>query len=646
MCGITGFNWNDKQLLKRMCDSIAHRGPNQHSYYFDKQISLGHRRLSIIDLSEKGKQPMCNEDGTIWITFNGEIYNYAELKPELEQKGHKFFSATDTETIIHLYEEYGENCVEKLHGDFAFAIYDSNKKKIFLARDRIGVKPLYYYFNFAKKEFLFASEIKALLEYEEIKREVKLESLRQYLTYRYIFGRHTIFENISRILPAECATFDIKTSTLQIRKYWDENPCDKNIIKKSEKYYLKKFTQLYQDSVQKRLMSDVPLGVYLSGGIDSSSIVSMMHEIKNQQQDIGEIKTFSIGFGYGKETDEFEYSRAVSQHFGTKHKEFTIDSNAICALPKIIWHCDEPLADPALIPAYFLSKEAKKHATVVLTGDGADETFAGYEQAKFMILANKIAKIPLAKKILPLGLNITPNFILNKIFKYSTGIGKEGLKRASQMLSNIDNKAKAYTSITGMFCDSEIKKICTSKITSTPSAVYEMQKEFFENNKNKLLNQILYMETKTLLPENMLMKTDKMTMAHAIEARVPLLDHRLTELAFQMPTHLKLNGWKEKYILKTAMKNKLPKQIVQRKKQRFYVPIDKWIKEDIMPVVDDLLSTKTIAAQGYLNPAEISKMMQKYNTAPLFYARQLWTLINFQIWHAIYIDKKNPKKIL
>ena len=598
MCGIAGFNWEDKKLLKKMCDSMQHRGPDQHSYYFDKQASLGHRRLSIIDLSAKGRQPMSNEDGTIWITFNGEIYNYLDLKPELLEKGHKFTSETDTEVIIHLYEEYGVHCVEKLFGDFAFAIYDSQKKQIFLARDRLGVKPLYYHYEMQKGRFLFASEIKAIIEDEKIKRDIDNNALRQYLTYRYIFGRHTIFSTIKRILPGECATFDLKTKTFKTRIYWDENASDRNIIKKSKGYYLQKFLELYKDSVERRMVSDVPLGVYLSGGIDSSSIVAMMHKLKQEKTEASEIKTFSIGFGFGKETDEFEYSKAVSEHFGTKHKEFIIRSDAIKSLPKIIWHCDEPLADPALIPAYFLSQEAKKHATVVLTGDGGDETFAGYEQAKFLTLANTINKIPLATKIAPLVLRIIPDNMMKKIFKYSDKMGKEGIKRATEMLTSINNKAKAYTAVTGLFNDKEILKIGGHKILLAKSPVEQMQKQYFEGRKNKFLNQLLYMEIKTLLPENMLMKTDKMTMAHAIEARVPLLDHRITELAFQMPTHLKLNSWKEKYILKESMKNNLPENIVSRKKQRFYVPIDKWINEDLMPIIDELLSKQTIS----LNP--------------------------------------------
>lgn len=645
MCGITGFNWEDKTLLKKMCNSIAHRGPDQKGLLIDKNASIGHRRLSIIDLSEKGKQPMSNEDETIWITFNGEIYNYLDLKPELEARGHKFKSETDTETIIHLYEEHGEQCVQQLWGDFAFAIYDSQKKKILLARDRIGVKPLFYHFEQPTGKFSFASEIKAIITDKQVKREINPNALRQYLTYRYVFGRETIFTNINRLLPGECATFDIKTKKLTIKKYWDANSENANIVNKTEQYYLKKFLELCENSVERRLMSDVPLGVYLSGGIDSSSIVAMMNMIKQKKENIGEINTFSIGFGR-KESDETEYARQVSDYFNTNHKEFIVGSNAIKTLPKIIWHCDEPLADPALIPTFFLSQEAKKHATVVLTGDGGDETFAGYEQAKFMLLANKINKIPFAKNLAICGIKIMPDFVMNKIFKYSSAMGREGIKRAEELLRASNNKVKAYTAITGLFNDKEIKKLATNKINNAEPAMNFLDKEFFANKKNNLLNRILYTELKTLLPENMLMKTDKMTMANAIEARVPLLDHRITELAFKMPTYLKLNGWKEKYILKKSMQDKLPKTITQRKKQRFYVPIDKWIKEDLKPVIEELLSNKTLETQGYFNKQHIQKILSKYNNAPLFYARQLWTLTTFQIWHSMYIDEIDVKKII
>lgn len=644
MCGITGITTNDKPLIKQMSKSIKHRGPNQNGVYIDKHVSLGHQRLSIIDLSKKGKQPMSNEDGTVWITFNGEIYNYLDLKPELENKGHNFASETDTEVIIHLYEEYGEHCVEKLWGDFAFAIYDTNKKKILLARDRIGVKPLYYHYDHHRKEFSFASEIKAILTNENVRRRINQTALRQYLTYRYIFGRHTIFNNINRLLPGEFLTFDLRTKEITHKQYWDVNPTNKTIINKPEQYYKKQFLSLYEDSVKRRLMSDVPLGVYLSGGIDSSSIVAMMHKIKTQTPAIGDIKTFSIGFD--ADQDELPYSRTVSDYFSTTHHEFIIDADAVKELPKIIWHCDEPLADPALIPNYFLSREAKQHVTVVLTGDGGDETFAGYEQAKFMLLADKLGKIPFATSLAKIGLRTAPTMLLKKIFRYSAGIGKRGRERAIELFSNTNNPAKAYTAITGLFNDKEFSQLTTPPFSLTQSSVPKIQQEYFIRQQTKLLNKILYFELKTLLPENMLMKSDKMTMANAIEARVPLLDHRITELSYQMPPHLKLNGWKEKYILKQSMREKLPTTITQRKKQRFYVPIDHWIHEDLQPLVETLLSSMTLKQQGYFDPAYVNKIMTKYKTAPLFYARQLWTLLTFQIWHAEYIDGIKPEKIL
>ena len=644
MCGITGITANDKKLIKQMSDSIKHRGPDQKGIYTDRNISLGHQRLSIIDLSKKGRQPMCNEDSTVWITFNGEIYNYLDLKPGLETKGHKFASETDTEVIIHAYEEYGEQCVEKLWGDFAFAIYDSNNKKLFLARDRIGVKPLYYHYDSHTKQFSFASEIKAILANNQVKRHINQNALRQYLTYRYIFGRHTIFNNINRLLPGECLTFNLKTKEMCARKYWDVNPTNKTIVNKSEAYYKKQFLTLYEDSVKKRLMSDVPLGVYLSGGIDSSSIVAIMHHIKKQNLTIGDIKTFSIGFDANK--DELPYSRIVSDYFNTHHHEFIIDADAVKELPNIIWHCDEPLADPALIPNYFLSQEAKQHVTVVLTGDGGDETFAGYEQAKFMLLADKINRIPAATTLTKIGLRTAPTMLLKKIFKYSEGIGKQGRERAIELFSKIENKSQAYTAITGLFDDKEFNKLTLPPFSLTQSPVPIIQQEYFTMPQTALLNKILYFELKTLLPENMLMKSDKMTMTHAIEARVPLLDHRITELSYQIPPYLKLNGWREKYILKQSMSEKLPNKITQRKKQRFYVPIDHWIQDDLQPIVDTLLSPATLIRQGYFDPNYVKKILAKYNTAPLFYARQLWTLLTFQIWNAEYIDGIKPEKIL
>lgn len=644
MCGISGFNFEDRALIKKMCDVITHRGPDQGGIYTDKGISLGHRRLSIIDLSEKGTQPMCNENKDIWIVFNGEIYNYKELRSDLENKAHKFRSETDTETIVHAYEEYGEDSVKKLNGDFAFAIYDSRKKKLLLARDRLGIKPLYYYLDGGR--IIFASEIKAILQHK-IKKEVNLESLSKFITLRYIPPSETIFKNIYKLKPGHLLSYDLKNKTHTISRYWAPDISNGNILPASESFFIKKIQNLFKDCVNRRLMSDVPLGAYLSGGIDSSSVVAMMSMISKEANSKEEVKTFSVGFGYGEEIDELQHAKHISEHFGTNHKEYTVKSDLVKLLPKIAWHSDEPLADPALIPVYLLAQNAKKEVTVVLTGDGGDEVFAGYEQCKFLMLMEKMKKISLIKKtVLPFAVKNSPKFLLNRFFKYASSLGDEGIKRAVNLLRS-DGKGSSYLDIVSIFNEEDKKAVLLDdayKKIKSPNLSRWLDAEYF-NNKNNYLNQILAMEMETVLPEDFLMKADKMNMAHAVEERVPFLDHRLVELSFTIPPKLKLNGFNEKYILKKAMADFIPKKIISRQKQRFYVPIDLWIREDLKYWADILLDRETIKRQGYFDYAYIEKIRRNYSKSRLYYARQLWSLLAFQLWHRIFIENEMHSEI-
>tara|TARA_Y100000034_G_scaffold104910_1_gene131802 strand:- start:79 stop:2004 length:1926 start_codon:yes stop_codon:yes gene_type:complete len=640
MCGITGFNFNDKGLVKRMLKTISHRGPDQDGIYEDKGITLGHKRLSIIDLSSKGKQPMSNEDGDIWITFNGEIYNYKELKSEL--KNHKFSSNTDTEVILHAYEEFGYDCLEKLNGMFAFGIWDSKKKVLFLARDRAGIKPLYYYLK--DDEFIFCSELKGILEHENVMREIDVNVLNKMSSLKYNIDEKTILKDIWRVLPSQYLIYDTKSRKIEKKDYW--SPFNE-ISNKSEGFFTEKLSELLEDSVEKRLMSDVPLGVYLSGGIDSSTMVALMTKINKRNEVNEEIKTFSVGFGYGEETDELEYAKITSDYFNTDHKEYMVKSDLVNLLPKIVWHMDEPISELALIPLYLLSQNAKKDVTVVLTGDGADEIFAGYEQYKYLTLAWKTRFLPklLKNKMAPFLLENSPLSIRNKFFKYSAALGKEGLKRSINVLKSVPDKGVSYVEFVSFFNDEERSKLFNEEIKkqiSEFSFSNDLNKKYFMNSYD-YLNQLLYLELKTLLPENYLMKTDKMTMAHGVEARVPFLDHRLIEFSYQVPPKLKLNNFTEKYVLKKAVRDIVPPKIATRKKQRFYVPVDIWIKKDLKYLVDSLLSKKNITKQNYFNYSHIKKIIDNYDSSRLVYGRQLWTLINFQIWHKIYIDKENPK---
>ena len=633
MCGIVGFSgFEDRKLLQEMTLLLSHRGPDQSGFYSDTVASLGHRRLSIIDLSEDGKQPMSNEDDNLWIVFNGEIYNYKELRERLEEKKHTFKSKTDTEVIVHAYEEYEEKCVELLNGDFAFAIYDVKKKSLFLARDRLGIKPLYY--AAIDGHFYFASEIKAILASPELKRNVNVQALNYYLTFFANPLEETMFTGIYKLLPGHMLRWEKGKAT--VHKYWDLEMKPQKMTLSAAQEELQK---LLRDAVEKRLMSDVPLGVYLSGGVDSGSVVSFMSNFSEK------IKTFSVGF---EEHSELSQAKITADYFNTDHKELILNTEAIRALPEIVWHQDEPMGDPTSIPTYVLSQEAKKKVTVVLTGEGADEQFAGYEPEKFVMLhQHYVRKLPVwMRKSMLLPLQKLPAQSLTPLFKYMGSLGEEGKRRLQEfVLAN--EPAEALMDIVSIFSDEEKLNATTGKLgkeVQQHPVTKDIHSTYFTPvQKKELLNQLLRFENKVPLAENLLMKVDKNTMAHGIEARVPYLDHRVVEFAARMPLEFKLNGLQDKYILRRMMKDLLPPKRAEQKKERFFVPIDHWLKQELGTLSEELLSQKRLKKQGYFNHSYIQKMLEGYDHSPLFYGRQMWTLLNFQIWHKMYVEKEKVK---
>src|SRR3989338_2195585 len=665
MCGISGFNFDDKVLLKKMMDLTSHRGPDDNGIYTDKGISLGSLRLSIVDLSKKGHQPLLNKDGSLVITYNGEIYNHAEIRKVLEQRGCQFKSNTDTEVALYAYQEYGPKCLQLFNGEFSFVIYDRKKKLLFGARDRLGIKPFYYVHLEKNKQsdnqFIFCSELKGLLAHD-LKREINLDALNWFVSQRFIAGEDTIFKGIKRLLAGHYFTYNLQNNTLAIEKFWDlEYP----VLNKSEDYFAEELRKRFKESVKMRLMSDVPLGVYLSGGIDSSSVVAMMRQLSQEGQEGGarsiqhtdHIKTFSVGFGYGGEVDELQHAKLVSEHFQTDHRELMVKSDLLHNLPRVVWYGDEPLADPACLPAFLLSEKVKKYVTVVLAGEGADELFAGYEQNKFLLQRNKLKLIPKPiRSFSAKTVNMIPDAALRPFFTFISNIGKEGRRRFCNYVAHIDNKAQAYAEIMSIFNNEERRELLRPEViehiklfdhTDRINQMY-YNDDPHQNNKQQrdYLNQILHYETKEPLAENLLMKADKTTMPFAVECHVPFLDHTFVEFAATIPTHLKLHHYHhEKYILRRAMKDVLPQQIVKRKKHRFYAPIDHWMhQEEVKSLVDDLLGEQTLRRQGYFQQAMIEKIKKNYATSPLFYARQLWTLINFQIWHKLYVEEDLAKK--
>lgn len=589
MCSISGFSWEDQLLIKKMNKLLSYRGPDDSGIYTDKNISFGHNRLSIIDLSKAGHQPMSNLEESLWIIFNGEVYNYKSIRDKLEQKGYTFFSNTDTEVVLYAYEEYGTKCLKLFNGMFAFAIWDTSKQELFLARDRLGIKPLYY--SYAGNNLIFSSELKAILLHD-FKKEIDLNSLNSFLTYRFIPSNKTMFKGIKKLLPGYYAIF--KQGSFSIKKYWDLNW---HITNKTENYYINMLDKLLKSSIELRLNSDVPLGAYLSGGVDSSLVVAINAKLRDDP-----VKTFTVGFGH--EMDEFKYARKISDLYSTDHNEITLDYKSINKkLPTIIWHMDEPHSEMTIVPLYFLSEFAKKGVTVVNTGEGADELFSGYPS--YYIGARLFKPIP--------------NPIKRIIYLwYYSPFKKRNRKQLLNFPFSKDNTLYHYL-------------------------VYENAKGYPSN----FLNKLLMFDIKHELTNWELNRTDKMTMAHSMEARVPFLDHRIVELSAAMSIKYKQPNLVGKYLLKKFSLKYLPREIVFRKKQGFYVPMHSWIKETLEDVVESILFSNK---KPFLNYDYIKKLIQKHKASTkrkLFqlFSFQLLTLLFFDIWYEIYFNNKSIKEM-
>ncbi|MBU3922732.1 asparagine synthase (glutamine-hydrolyzing) [Patescibacteria group bacterium] len=571
MCGINGFNFKDKELIEKMNEKIKHRGPDGSGVYTDDNISLGHRRLSIIDLSENGKQPMFNEDKSLCLIFNGEIYNFKELKEDL--KNHTFSSKTDSEVILHLYEEYKEDCLKYLNGIFAFAIYDIKNKELFLARDRIGVKPLYYYHK--NDKLIFSSEIKAILEHK-IKREIDLEAMNHYFRLMYVPAPLTMFNNIYKLKQGHYLKF--KNSNLEIKKYWDVQDFKK--IKDKEKI-INEIQKLMKKSIKGQLISDKPVGVFLSGGIDSTSVLGIAKEFKK------DLKTFSVGFDINDPNRKFnadlDLARKTSKIYNTEHYELLVNSKDVLEnLEKVVYHMDEPVAEPTQIATYLLAELAKKHVDVVLGGDGGDELFGGYKRYYY---AHLLRFIPFLKS------KLHTKFMLQ------------------------DEK--------------EIKKILLNTKNTT--------KSFF--SKNYLKNGLMFADLKTWLPDESLMRSDKMTMANGLEERVPILDHQLVELGFKTPNRFKMKDTDQgKEIFIEAMKEYLPDHILKSDKKKVWLtPMSEWLRTDLKEFAEKKLFTNL--SEEYFNVKEIEKIFNDHIKRKKYNLNLIWALIIFQIWKKKYTEK-------
>lgn len=625
MCGINGIVYSsrsgkkiDEQVLTKMRDVIFHRGPDGAGNFVEGNIGLGHRRLSIVDVSHGG-QPMFNEDKSLVIIYNGEVYNHADYREELESKGYKFQNRSDTETIIHLYEEYGEKCVEKLRGMFAFAIWNRKKKELFIARDRLGVKPLYY-FQDEQGSLFFGSEIKTILEASAVKAEINYNALPDQFANHGTSKDETLFVGIKRLLPGH--TLSWKDGKLEIRQFWDVSYEPKHQGTDAE--FIEEWRDLFKHSVKLRLMADVPLGMFLSGGIDSSAIAAMMSTMVDEP-----IKTFSVGFAE-REANEFEFARIVAQAYKTDHHEITITPEQFFeALPKLIWHEDEPIGFDSSIPLYFVSKLAEQHVKVVLTGEGSDEIMAGYGRyAKALQLLSYGEKYE----------SFTPKFLRSAIKTGATAVGGKLTRTFLTRESDIENLFFDNFSIFGKSLQEKLFSAET-KARIAELNPYQYQNEWLkQTDAAKVLDKLLYVDSKTYLHE-LLMKQDQMSMAASIESRVPFLDHKLVEFTAKMPTKMKLRGNTTKFLLKEAMKGILPDEILFRPKMGFPVPTARWLRNEFKSYVDDYVLSERTLSRGIFNADFVKDLVAQHNQGT-DHSNKIFRLINFEIWHRIFIEKE------
>jgi len=617
MCSINGFNFKNEKLIKEMVDITRHRGPDQEGFYCNEKVSLGQARLSIIDLSEKGRQPIWNENKSICILCNGEIYNFKELRKELQKKGHRFFSHSDSEVILHLYEEKGERCVEDLNGIFAFVIFDKNKDKLFLARDRVGVKPLYYYFD--GERFIFSSEIKAILCHS-VPREIDQDALIHYFQLFFVPSPFTLFKNIYKLAPAHCLIF--KNEKIVIKEYWKIKDLPEI---ESKEEAIKGIKSLFRDSVKRQLVSDRPLGIFLSGGIDSTSVLGIASEFIS-----GQVKTYSVGFDINVERDkynrDFQLARQTSKYYNTSHHELLIsDIDARNNIEKVIWHMEEPISNPTQIATFLLAKEAKKQVTVVLGGDGGDELFGGYPRYYLSKLIDRFQLLPSF-----LRKNFIPYSLLELILQ------KKDLKKKL----NISPGVSRYLSYMGQ------KTEILSQVLNKKFGV-ELTKDFFKKYypENKFKDQtkyLMYLDFSIWLPDESLIRSDKMTMAFGIEERVPILDHRLIELAFRIPTKYKVKGKKKnKWIFQEAMKEYLPPHVLNKEKRGWFSPAAKWLRMGLKDFAYEVLSPNYCSeTQKYFNFPQIRKILDDHISGKKYNLDIIWSLLTFQIWYKTFIKNK------
>ena len=629
MCGITGFiNANgsavDRSILERMNHAIIHRGPDEDGFYLDQNAGLAMRRLAIIDLAS-GQQPIYNADKTKAIVFNGEIYNYQTLRDDLEKLGHQFYTRSDTEVVIHLYDEYGEDCLSHLRGMFAIAIWDTREKTLFLARDRVGKKPILYSHQ-PNGDLIFGSEFSAVLQHPAVSREVDLEAIDSYMSFLCVPAPQTAFKQIRKLEPGHWLEW--KAGAIETKRYWQPDFSKK--IKITEDEAIEETTRILRESTKLRLISEVPLGAFLSGGVDSSIVVALM-----AQESSTPVKTFSIGFDE-EDFSELKYAKRVAEHVGAEYSEFIVRPNALDVLPTLVEHYGEPYADSSAIPTYYVAKETRKHVTVALNGDGGDESFAGYERYAAMRLAEAYHRIPkaLRKVFVEAPASLLPNSELKK----------NRLRDAKRFLQAADlTRNERYFHWVSTFRREAKQKAYTAEFASAvagQNASHFLDDWFAKANGTGTLDATLLTDQMTYLPNDLLVKVDIATMANSLEARSPFLDHNVIEFAATLPESMKMGNFQTKSLLKKVAARLVPKEVVYRKKMGFGVPVGKWFRHEMKDFVRGVLLSEKSLQRGVVRPEVIEKYVDEHTSGQFDHSFQLWTLLMLELWFQRFIDKQ------
>jgi asparagine synthase (glutamine-hydrolysing) len=632
MCGIAGIlefgrgQRANAASLRDMCGIICHRGPDDDGFYTDGPAGIGMRRLSIVDVAG-GHQPISNEDGSLWIVFNGEIYNHIALREQLIARGHHYVTHSDTETIVHLYEEYGADCVKHLRGMFGFAIWNRNTKTLFIARDRLGIKPLYY--KLTSERLLFGSEIKAVLAHGGMRPQFNRAALPEYLAFGYLSGEESFYAGIRKLMPGHTMTIGPEGQA-DIRQYWDLDT-SKTHESRDEKYYVDSYRDLLEGAVNSHLMSDVPLGVFLSGGVDSSAVAALMTKIRREP-----VETFSVG--YGEQTySELPFARTVSDHIKSRHHEVLVnESDFFGALPHLIWHEDEPIVWPSSISLYFVARLARERVTVVLTGEGADETLAGYTRYAFTL---KNAAMDRAYR------SVVPGFVrstLRNSVATSSLLGATLRRKLEHTFFAKDGNSWAsfyFDNFFSAFGEAEQHGLLTPEFAqqSAPSTAYKNVLGYWEHSSGEMLQRLLYTDIKTYLVE-LLMKQDNMSMAASIESRVPFLDHVLVEFATRIPREVQIQGLAGKRILKKAVEDLLPHSILYRPKLGFPTPWSGWLAGPRLESIRQMLLEPRSLDRGYFRREAVEQLFNEHRDKHRDNYDRIWRLLNLELWHRVCLE--------